>query len=407
VGGVDPWFLGGFLRLLLRTFLFTWLGLGALALFSQLVSNSRFLARSNAALRDWADSKKELTQADKVALVEEVTRRAVLYDDKIQKTSLLDGMLVNRSLNGDADDECDSLLFSSLRYVGLHKLGLERRAANAWKSIAASRDQNQWIRHPRCRRSPSRDMLLGVLIALSQRPDGFFQHTNLLLERVAKHDGHFADGPVYLTYVTPGVAKLMRLVALSNSVTERDLPDVVRDGHSTSELTFYGLRPGYQAHLIALSVWLEMELNDVVLSHDEKFSFTDIFQHMVAPFSGRNIVTQATDWDTAKLVELDPENMFFRYLRLKAAGALTDAVRYQLLGELLAMSQFPPDRLPLDCDRRADYVWQRAWRETKTTAQVCSKQFNGADFLWMAGLIIDNGHDDEASNKNNKKTLSH
>jgi hypothetical protein len=378
------------MRPLYVSFFATWLGLGALALLSQVVSNSRFLAHSDVGLEEWARTLPAPDPAAHAALVAQARARAVVYDDMIQADHLLDGMIVNRSASGRVKDECDSLLFSSLRFVGLGKIGLDERAHAAWTALSESRREGQWIRHPRCPLSPSRDMLLGVLIALSQRPDGFYQHLQLLIERIREHDGYFADGPLYLSYITPGVARLLKLMAVASRIDERSLPDVIRDGHSTSELTFYTLSPGYRAHLIALSVWLELELKAKVPAVDQ--TGTGVlawFGRMLEPVTGANVAAQALSWNAEQLVELEPENLFFRYLRLKTAGALTQAVRHRLLQELLTMTQFPADRLPLNCDRRADYLWQRAWREASTASYACNRQFNGSDYLWMAGLLLE------------------
>jgi HrpA-like RNA helicase len=53
------------------------------------------------------------------------------------------------------------------------------------------------------------------------------------------------------------------------------------------------------------------------------------------------------------------------------------------------MTQFPVARLPESCDRRADYLWQRAGREYRPAKGNCLRRFNGADYLWMAGLLIE------------------
>ena len=50
--------------------------------------------------------------------------KAILYNELIKRGFLDDGMVVNRTSDGTFIDHCDSLLFSSLRYVALSKLGL-------------------------------------------------------------------------------------------------------------------------------------------------------------------------------------------------------------------------------------------------------------------------------------------
>ena len=85
-------------------------------------------------------------------LMNEAVRRVLLYERLIQKNHLYMGMVVNRDHYGIHRSECDSLLFSSLRFVALKKLGIEDEAWLAWESIKEANDQGKWHRHPKCRR---------------------------------------------------------------------------------------------------------------------------------------------------------------------------------------------------------------------------------------------------------------
>ena len=104
---------------------------------------------------------------------------------------------------------------------------------------------------------------------------------------------------------------------------------------------------------------------------------------------GVKVLQQRWSWLAQRLVDRDAKNLFFRWLRLAAADALSPRARLAMLRELDAMPQFPQDRLPDACDRRADYLWQRSSseymaRETKD----CVRRFSGVDYLWMASLLI-------------------
>lgn len=380
------------MRLVLATFFSAFALFGAVAAYTQLISNSRYLDLSAKVLQDWAASRPQL---DSSAVVKAAIARAELYDDLVQQTHLVDGMVVNRGRGGTMLDQCDSLLFSSLRYVGLEKLKLANRADAAWRGIQAARGQDGWARHPLCRsKGTSRDMLLGLLVAFSQEPQGFDTHLRDLIEQVHKSGGFFGSGPVYVSYLTPGIARLMAMLAPAGNLPERELPPILQSSYATHELTLYATRRGYEAHLVALTVWLDMELSarHPRISDRVPSSVEDAVGRLVRPFASGEVKRQRIEWATHQLAQIDSHNLFFRYLRLRASNALTPQVASALLTELMVMPQFPPDRLPNTCDRRADYLWQRASREfapSNATPFRCSREFNGSDFLWMAGLLVE------------------
>ncbi len=374
------------MRPLLLTFLLTAALFSVGAAYSQLVANSRFLARSSTSLRDWALAIPEPRAEIKRQLLSQLDERVSLYDDEVVKKHLVDGMLVNWTLHGRMLDQCDSLLFSALRYTALHKLGREPRASDAWNSIQSSQTDGYWLRHPRCHKSTSRDMIVGLMVALSQKPFGYAQHLKTLLARVKQHNGYFGTGPVYVSYATPGVAKLMGMLAAQEpGIAAAELPTVVTDGYSTNEIQMLVTQRGYAAHLIALTIWLEMELQHG--RPEAPKGFHEMLDDLTLPFGGGELYEQRYEWSTNELVKLDPRNLFFRYLRLRAAGALTPPVAYRMMAELLGMEQFPQDRLPLDCDRRADYLWQRSSTQFEPSGRGCHRQFHGTDFVWMASLL--------------------
>ena len=374
----------------MSTFLFTLALFGAVAAYGQLVANSRYLSRASETLRAWAVSLPPPTPLAAAALVAEARQRAQLYDDQIVAKHLVDGMVVNKELDGNMLDQCDSLLFSSLRYASLVKLGATERAAKAWSAIEKSQVDGHWLRHPRCPKSTSRDMLVGLLIALAQHPPNAETHLKSLLKRVGDHNGYFSTGPIYVSYLTPGLARFLAMLAPGARVSDQDLPDIVRDGYSTAELEVMVVDEGYEAHLGGLSAWLEMELAKETSTEDRRGSWpVAAVDEAVKPFASPTLEAQRLEWITDRLMQVDGTNLFFRYLRLRAAGALTPAVRERLLGDLLSRSQFPADRLPEDCDRKADYLWQRnRWHRWHHPVD-CSVEYSGVDYLWMTALLLD------------------
>src|SRR5690606_16280323 len=131
-------------------------------------------------------------EADELAGLEVRTRmRALRYEELIAASSTYQGMVITREHNGRVGDLCDSLLFSSLRYVSLRKLGLEKEADEAWAWIIKSRDGGKWFRHPQCAiKSTSRDMIVGLLAALTQRPEGYRDVLKELINYVGDNSGY-------------------------------------------------------------------------------------------------------------------------------------------------------------------------------------------------------------------------
>lgn len=381
------------MRCLLKTTLGGLLLFGLVATYSQLVANSRFLARSRDTLRLWAQLGPQPDPFTRGALVSDVVQRAKIYEAEIERTHLVDGMLVNRTVSGATHDTCDSLLFSSLRFVALGKLGLEAEADDAWNALQKSQTAGgDWVRHPRCAaKATSRDMIWGLLIALSQQPEGGKAHLRKLIDRIAKNDGYFSSGPRYVSYLTPNLAKMMRIVALSADIPPDALPPIVREGYSTGELSLIWIKPGFEAHLVGLSIWLELEIQKRFphLSGESKAPWFRDFAEVAAWATPENAERQRLQWAATRLVDLDPGNLFYRYLRLRTADALTQKTAATLITELQAMPQFPVGQLPRDCDRRADYLWQREPSEHLGARGRCHAVYNGTDYLWLAGLLVE------------------
>lgn len=381
------------MRPLLATFLSTLAWLGMLVGYTKLVANSRYLYSSRVALRDWAHAVADMPPEAVNAIEAEARHRARLYDDQIQRHHLVDGMIVNRDMsNGRMLDQCDSLLFSSLRFVSLEKLGWHERAQVAWRGIQNAFRGGYWLRHPRCPRSTSRDMLLGLLAALSQRPEGFSEHLRSLIATVGANDGYFGSGPIYVSYLSPGLARIMAMLTPASKLQVNALPSIIREGYSTAELEVLVTRRGFESHLGGLTTWVEMELDQQLprTAAADPGPLADAVDFMIAPFAAEDMEHQRLDWITDQLVQRDRNNLFFRYLRLRSADALTPAIRHRLLAELIDMPEFPRQQLPGNCERRADYLWQRAdWRPVEPP-RPCNEQYNGTDFLWMASLLLEN-----------------
>jgi hypothetical protein len=300
-------------------------------------------------------------------------------------------LVVNRATSGAIRDNCDSLLFSSLLQTALHKLGKTNEAEELWQNIQQAAVNKGFVRHPDCAdKATSRDQILGLLVTLSQQPEGYQATLEQLFLKLKEEKGYFSHGSPSVSYMTPGLADIFRRFARIDEHPYHSMPEAIRRSFSTLELSVQFAKRGYRTHLSAMQIWLEMELSNKhprlpmprTILEESSFAFD--------PFVPRRLESQRIEYVTQSLVEREPENMFYRYLRFKSARAINPAVRYKMMAELLAMPQFPDNRLPADCDRKADYLWQRDGSEYKSNYHKCTVVFSGVDFLWMAGLLLDN-----------------
>lgn len=349
------------------------------------ISNSRYLSQSDAFLKDWTSHLVPVSSSDWDQLVLETYRRVHVYEQEIEKNHLSQGMLVNRRADGRVLDECDSLLFSSLRYVSLKKLGFEEKSLTAWQAIEKSQKNGLWFRHPDCTwQDASRDMMAGLIAALAQRPPGYQKHLLSLFDYLKKNMGFFGEGPPYLSFMTPQLALELKQMALDNGM---EYPLFLETGFSTLEWESLFLKRGYQSHLTSLHAWLSMEYaNKYPQKVDKSIAFHAL---SVLDFLNKDkAFDQRMKWISYNLVSLDGKNLFFRWLRFKASGLDTRELRARLLQELLSMREFPSGSLPQDCDRYADYLWQRDSIEYKAQEKPCGDTFSGVDFLWMAALLL-------------------
>lgn len=318
----------------------------------------------------------------------EALSRAALYDELIRSRMLLDGMVINRGFNGEPEGACDSLLFSALRFYAVKKLGFNRSADEAWQSILGSRTGAQWHRHPRCGKSLSRDMLMGVLVALKADPEHGTSVFRSMLAEIDRHNGYIDDGPFYVSLLTPGVAGLVRMEAERRGVPYDEWPWILKQSFSSIEYDGIFLKEGYQSHLAGLGLWLEMNQKQKL----EWFNPRSLLG-LVSRWSGEkdkldtSFDERRRQWLASKLSGLSGSNLFFDWLEYNANGLYHIESEIKLLSDLLSMPQFPVTRLPMDCDRSADYLWQRRDGEAIPDAKTCGKTYAGVDFLWMAALL--------------------
>jgi hypothetical protein len=323
----------------------------------------------------------------------EARERAVLYEEWIEAEHLDRGMVVHRHAGGRSSGECDSLLFSSLRYTALHKLGWHDKAEDAWAAIERAHENGRWLRHPQCRRkSTSRDMIVGLLTAINQNPQGKDAQLQQTLDIIERTDGSIDRGPFYVSRLSPGIGELLKQMSLSRGWPLQSLPSEVRIGFSTLEVDTWLASPGYTSHLNALVLWNELLLLE---RQQATRSLSQLIDGVGQPLLGLDWSSRRLEWAAQRLAELDPENLFFIWLKHRSAGSLNDQTRATLLARLLAMPQFPRDRLPENCDRKADYLWQRSsWEYQPLPDVLCSERFHGVDFLWMVALLTDESEGD-------------
>ena len=319
----------------------------------------------------------------------EARSRAALYNTLIERDMLVDGMVVHRDGRGRAEGLCDSLLFSSLRFRSLVALGFVEEGERAWQAIDASHAGGVWWRHPQCRgKSLSRDMLMGLMIALEARPPGGTERLHDLLKEIGTRNGSIGDGPFFVSYLSPGPAGLLRHLAQSTGIPFDEWPWVLKQSFSSIEFDAMFVGTGYEAHLAGLGIWLEQRL-----SAGPDYNPRSVMGQIERLWTGApptemtQVDRQRLVWVSASLARANPENLFFSTLRLSTRGALDNAAKEELLTSLLAMPQFPATRLPRDCDRDADYLWQRRGEEYAPADARCGSTWSGVDFLWLAGIL--------------------
>ena len=318
----------------------------------------------------------------------EALSRAALYDELIKRDMLLDGMVIHRDAKGEPEGVCDSLMFSSLRFYALTKLGFKKSADEAWNGILGSRDGAQWRRHPKCAKSLSRDMIMGVLVALSADPEGGDTVFRSMLAEIDRNGGFVGDGPFYVSWLSPGVAGLLRMEAERRGVPYGEWPWILKQSFSSIEYDAMFLGEGYVSHLAALGLWLEMNHTKSGALMNPR-SLLGRLERIVA--GGGDLDTtldkQRREWISGRLRSLSGSNLFFEWLDESATGVLNPEAESRLLSDLLSMPQFPSNRLPRDCDRDADYIWQRREGESIPVAKRCGETWSGVDFLWMAAVL--------------------
>jgi hypothetical protein len=318
----------------------------------------------------------------------EALSRAALYDELIKKNMILDGMVVNRNAEGEPEGICDSLLFSSLRFFALKRLGFEESAQKAWNGVLGSRSGAQWQRHPRCGKSLSRDMLMGVLVALQANPENGTSVFRSMLTEIDRQKGFIGDGPFYVSWLSPGVAGLVRMEAERRNVAYDEWPWILKQSFSSIEYDGLFLKEGYQSHLAGLGLWLELEHKRNI----EWFNPRSLLG-LIGRLAGEkgefdtSFDERRRQWIAGKLSSLSGANLFFDWLEYKVNGIYDVNAEIKLLSELLSMPQFPAVRLPRDCDRAADYIWQRRDKEAIPFARECGRTYAGVDFLWMAAIL--------------------
>lgn len=361
---------------------------------SLIVRGSYLLTGHERGLRSWAHSHSVTRDAIDPQLKAEALARFSHYENLLYATHLEDGMVVNRSANGEMRDQCDSLLFSALRYIALVKVHEHIKAAEAWRAIERSQIDDEWHRHPRCRKkATSRDMIVGLIAALSQQPPRYQQHLRGLIDYIDARSGYVGNGPFYVSWLTPGVAEVIRQMADHLQVSTVHSPFINR-GFSTAEFSLPFTKRGYETHLVAMSLWIELELTRATppsrVAHGQQArNVLEQAKYLLNWFTHDDVAAQRQQWIAQTLFELDSDNQFFQLLRYRIGGVETVGVREKMLRALLAMPQFPADRLPQNCDRRADYLWQRDSNHYQRRAATCSVEYNGVDFMWLTALLLE------------------
>jgi hypothetical protein len=319
-----------------------------------------------------------------------VLNRSFYYNREQERRFLASGLVISNdtivtrgkipsNLSIIRRDECDSLLFSALRTASLQRLGFRREYLTARAGVARLENSLRWIRHFNCPGTPlSRDMVMGLIVLWSVDPQWAKPQIDRFFGMLVRGGGFFDWGPPWMSFLSPGLAKLLLSVYMAGGGSKEKTPVMIQSGYSVIELNAFFIPRGYPAHLDALELWLRMELN---------------------PNKAKETMTtnKYGTWDlkirllTKNLLDIDEKNLFFRWLWLKSSGQLTPVARLTMLKELIAMPYFPTDAMPTSCDRGADYLWQRdsdSWPQLSKDA--CGyRTYPAVDFLFMASLLVD------------------
>lgn len=315
------------------------------------------------------------------ALKKNAIKKFKKYYEMQENYHLSYGLIVNRDHLGQITSECDSLLFSSLRYVALKKIGLHSEAKKAWSFIEKSKDTNgqSFVRHPLCRHSTSRDMMIGIIAALIYKPNNSEIHLNQLIRFIENNYGFFHIGRPDVSFTSPGIGFLMRKLGDLYSLPSNKIPLVIRKGFKTNSLDVLFSPVGYRLHLIGLTLWLEMEIQNRKNQSKGRIK--------------RELYSGELKELSKKIYVKDPYNLFFKFLYLKSHGKLSKESLASLLSNLIHMPQFPEARLPKDCDRKADYLWQRQSKEYFVKKSTCHETYSGVDFQLLTAIIL--GEEDQ------------
>ena len=328
-------------------------------------------------------------------------RNSLLLAKNIQKHYLYKGGVVERDSKMNPEGLCDSLLFTSLRYVSLVKLGLKENYQKAFDDLLRFEQpplSGRWIRHPDCpNHQLSRDMFLGLLLALNENPSKKEARKIYLrtLKRVEKNNGWISRPRFSVGLLTGSMRENMRLLAIKLDI-DPEAHDVTRYSFSERDFTLPITPRGFQLHLHGLGLLLEESLRKE-LSVRKKVKIRSITtsaawfldslfrekRNLGPIFEGYRYKVL-----TKRLYEKDINNYFFEFL-FKHSFDLPYLKTSLMAKDYLS---FLPSRARIhsSCDRNADYLWQRDSRQwDKTEVGFCSRTYSGVDVLFMNALYFE------------------
>jgi hypothetical protein len=298
--------------------------------------------------------------------VGEIYKQGMRIAADIEERALVDGMVINL-INDVPVDFCDSLLFSSLRVAGLRFLGANDQADEALAALRKSEfAPGEWRRHPRCGKTLSRDMTLGLTILMVLDPSGMHDEYLRLMDYVRRSKGFVSHTVSFTGLLNPEHGLRFAHIGRLLGVAEQDLPLAARFGMSRMSWSSTPSGVGYTRHLDGLLLFADLLL----------------WQKGITPPENAHELA-------ARLARGNPDNLFFVFLdkAYRGAGYLSASDRRALAELLLASPYFPDEGLPNSCHRFADYLWQRSFADYRILDQSCSKTFSGVDYLFLSGLI--------------------
>jgi hypothetical protein len=399
--------------------------------------------------KDAAVLLREITGLETPDVISKSVRYFSMADGLNEKT-LRDFSYRGAAVTDDASDfmdQCDSLLFSSLKIYSMiligrndqtplgHRIALQKDVLRDTRELLGSKNFSSdgfLVRHPNCRNlGISRDMISGLALLATtldgeakRRPFQHEEYEELTSQiRLDVRRSLVAGGGLF---ISPLWRDMIFGSLINPTVISMIFPSASPPFYLANDTGLIMPEPkGYVSHLNAITIMFEMEQRRNANNyHERSATLVDNFvsQNLWDEKEIEQISNQRQLKLTKKLYESDRDNLLFRALYYKAIiDSLTETsyqdmkaghkfVQESVLGELkqdlagaLMMELkgmeleglFPRNQLPSTSHggRLEDYLWQRessTWADKKNTAPLESREITwpGVDYTVLSAVIL-------------------